>query len=254
MGAPEKDASACALAQVDVPQFRDGRWRRVNDPVTDEVLVQVRWEEKDSGAAGRTSLLAWPHDLEALALGHVLLDILPRPLGHRRSATVHAYAERGYHVIVEQGRGDEVPLPAPFASAESVVRAMRDFIGAAGHWDDTGCFHRAGVFDTRQGTLVTRAEDIGRHNCLDRLAGWAQIQETALSDKALLTSARITGSYCAKALRAGFRLLVSRSAVTTAAIDMAREAGAGLAGFARPNEGRFTVFTDSAGLLAFLDA
>jgi FdhD protein len=47
-------------------------------------------------------------------------------------------------------------------------------------------------------------------------------------------------------MRAGFRFIVSRSAVTTASVDMAASAGVTLVGFARDRERRFTVFTDAA--------
>jgi FdhD protein len=124
---------------------------------------------------------------------------------------------------------------------------MREFINARGMWDETGCFHRAGIFDPQKNTVLAKAEDIGRHNCLDRLAGYSVLHNVRLEDKVLLTTARITASMADKALRAGFRVLVSRSAVTTAAVAAAEAAGATLAGFARTNEDRFTVFSDSPG-------
>ena len=60
----------------------------------------------------------------------------------------------------------------------------------------------------------------------------------------------MTASLFAKARRAGFTWIVSRSAVTTASVDMAREQGVTLVGFARDREERFTVFTDRAGRVA----
>ena len=77
---------------------------------------------------------------------------------------------------------------------------------------------------------------------MGRLAGGGVRHRVPLSDKVRLVSARLTSSLCAKALRAGFRILVSRSAVTSAAIHMCLEAGATLVGFARTTERRFTLF------------
>lgn len=132
-------------------------------------------------------------------------------------------------------------------SAPELLETMRMFMGAQGLWDGTGCFHRAGVFSVAKGEVVRRAEDIGRHNCIDRLAGWAAREGVDLSSHVLLVSARVTASLFAKARRAGFVWVVSRSAVTTASVDMARAQGVTLVGFARDREERFTVFTDSAG-------
>lgn len=227
-------------------QFRGGVWRSFKDIVTEERTVTVKWEDPSSGTAGKTALRAWPHDLPALAAGHVLLEKTDRAAPKR--AIVTQTGDRAFLVSLE-------PAPcAPTAASqfrplhpEIPLRAMRAFITAPSRWDATGCFHQAGVFDPWTNALVVRTEDIGRHNCLDRLAGWANANGTDFADKVLLVSARLTGSLAAKALRAGFPVLVSRSAVTTEAVDMVREAGAALIGFARAEEDRFTLFADPSG-------
>jgi FdhD protein len=233
--------------QVDlrVPHFRDSGWKSILDTVTREIALTVSWSDPPSGTKGRKELWAWPCELDLLALGHVLLDILPPAEAMRRTAEVIATDEYSCAVTLKDIAGSAPPPPASW-DEKALLRAMQDFISAAGLWDVTGCFHRAGVFDPASGVLLVRAEDIGRHNRLDRLAGWSATNGVPLSDKILLTSARITASYCAKALRAGFRILVSHGAVTTASIAMAREADATLIGFVRHGEERFTVFADDA--------
>ncbi|MCL1939821.1 MAG: formate dehydrogenase accessory sulfurtransferase FdhD [Desulfovibrionaceae bacterium] len=231
--------------ELKVPQFRVGGWKSILDTVTQEVALTVSWSDPASGGKGRKELWAWPVELDLLALGHVLLDVLPPAEAMQRTAEVTVTGEHSCAVMLKDSAGSAPPPPVSW-DEKALLRAMRDFISAAGLWDVTGCFHRAGVFDPASGLLLTRAEDIGRHNCLDRLAGWSATGGQPLSDKVLLTSARITASYCAKALRAGFRILVSQGAVTTASIAMAREAEATLIGFARPGEERFTVFSDDA--------
>jgi FdhD protein len=121
-------------------------------------------------------------------------------------------------------------------------------VAGAGNWEATGCFHRAGILDPGAGRFLKVVEDIGRHNCMDRLAGWMLAAGAAPSGLALFASCRFTASLLAKVVRAGFGLAVSRSALTTAALDLARSQGLALAGFAR--EGRFTVFHDPAGVIA----
>lgn len=234
---------------VEVRQWRDGAWRPLADVVSHEVPVAVAWD------GGTCRLWAWPQDLDELALGHVLLDRLhdgppdaPSPGGVRRG---RATSEDGvWRVRLE------TPAVSPSSgagsgpgalSAPELLETMRMFMGAEGLWDGTGCFHRAGVFSVASGEVVRRAEDIGRHNCIDRLAGWAASTGVDLSALVLLVSARVTASLFAKARRAGFSWVVSRSAVTTASVDMAQAQGVTLVGFARDREERFTVFADAAG-------
>ena len=137
----------------------------------------------------------------------------------------------------------------PALNPETLLGLMDRFIARPGPWDETGCFHRLGLWrlDAPRPELVHVAEDIGRHNCLDRLAGWLLRQRPRLPAEAfgLLLSARVTASLYAKARRAGFTVLVSRSAVSSAAVDAALTEGVTLVGFCRPREGRFTVFADS---------
>lgn len=237
---------------VSISRFKNGAFSPFDDIVTVETAVAVTYEMMDRPShepLGTRTLWAWPQDLAPLALGHVLLDQLPDDLCLHRKATVEETGERAFHVRVGGLLPGSPPAPPAGLSGAEVLEAMRAFIGAQGQWNDTGCFHRAGVYDPAAHAFLHRAEDIGRHNCLDRLAGWSLLGGTPLSDKVLLISARMTASLCAKALRAGFRFIVSRSAVTTASVDMCLRHDATLVGFARTDENRFSVFTDAPGRL-----
>ncbi len=235
-----------------VARFKNGAFSPFDDVITVETAVALTCGliERPEGAPliSRT-LWAWPHDVAPLALGHVLLDLLPDENCLHRIARVQQAGELSLHVEVGGPLADLPPEPPARWDGAALLEAVRAFIAAEGQWDGTGCFHRAGVHDPASGKLLHRAEDIGRHNCLDRLAGWSVLEKMPLSDKALLVSARMTASLCAKALRAGFRLIVSRSAVTTASVEMCRRHDATLVGFARTEENRFSVFTDNPGRL-----
>ncbi len=245
-------------------RFRNGSWERISDPAAEEVRLRVQWNDPSGGASGSAELWAWPHESEHLALGHVLLECLPRSTKEeegsaagasalcrkRRSAVVTSAGEHAYTVELGPPASESEPVPPASWNAEALLAAMRGFMEGGGGWEETGCFHRAGVFDLCADRLVRRVEDIGRNNCLDRLAGWSAAEGVPLSDKALLTSARITASYCAKALRAGFRILVGRSAVTGGSVVLAERLDVTLVGFARTEEHRFTVFADGPGRLS----
>ena len=87
------------------------------------------------------------------------------------------------------------PATTPRLGAAALLARMNDFFAEPGLWDGTGSFHRAGLFHPEKG-LVRVAEDIGRHNCLDRLAGFCARQNLESAAYALFISARITGSVC----------------------------------------------------------
>ena len=238
---------------VTIQRFAGGAFAPFDDVITLETVVALTYEGPERPAdtpVGSRNLWAWPNDTAPLALGQVLLDLLPAENCLHRKAVVEDSGELAHHVRVGGPLPGLPPAPPTRWDGAELLEAVRAFIAAEGRWDGTGCFHRAGVYDPVAGTLLHRAEDIGRHNCLDRLAGWSVLRGVPLSDKALLVSARMTASLCAKALRAGFRIIVSRSAVTTASVEMCLRHDATLVGFARTEENRFSVFTDTPGRLA----
>ena len=193
----------------------------------------------------RSSRALWaaPIDLETLALGHAVLEWgrdFGRPVLVSRQG--NAFTLR-FEAEAPAPREEGAALPGP-VRREDVLTLMRTFIREDGLWDGTGCFHRAAAADLTTLSFVARAEDIGRHNCMDRLAGWALNNGARLSGHALFLSARVTASMLQKAMAAGFAVIVSRSAVTTATVELARAAGICLAGFCRENENRFTIFSD----------
>lgn len=84
-----------------------------------------------------------------------------------------------------------------------------------------------------QGQVLHHSNDVGRHNVLDKLYGWALEQDIALMDTVLVFSGRISAELVIKLIRMQVVILVAKSAPSSLAIDMAETMGITLIGFAR---------------------
>jgi FdhD protein len=146
---------------------------------------------------------------------------------------------------IAQVKSSGGPEPPPSASHHSpaVLAALPARLREAQLlFAETGGLHAAGLFGP-DGTLLAVREDVGRHNALDKLLGWAFLSGHSLKDCGLVLSGRTSFDLMQKAAVAGVKLVVAVGAPSSLAIDLAEAAGITLLGWVR--EGRLTVYTGS---------
>jgi FdhD protein len=122
----------------------------------------------------------------------------------------------------------------PFTVPAATLAALPDRLRAAQRtFERTGGLHAAGLF-TADGELVVLREDVGRHNAVDKVVGWAVREgRLPLTGHVLLVSGRASFELTQKAWMAGIPLLAAVSAPSTLAAELADEAGMTLVGFLR---------------------
>jgi FdhD protein len=105
----------------------------------------------------------------------------------------------------------------------------------------TGCFHSAALSD--RGNILAFAEDIGRHNAVDKVVGYAILSDISFAGKLMLVSCRISSEIVAKCARWSIPLIASRGAATELAVEIAEASGITLLGFVRGD--RLNVYTNT---------
>jgi FdhD protein len=136
-------------------------------------------------------------------------------------------------------RGIRAPNPDFSFPSEILCRLPDQLRTAQGVFERTGGLHGAALFDC-EGKLIEVREDVGRHNAVDKLIGWAILNHQRLDNTLMLVSGRGGFEIVQKALAAGVPLLASVSAPSSLAVQLARQMQLTLVGFLRGS--RFVVY------------
>jgi FdhD protein len=260
-----------SLDLTQVSEWDDGQLRRKDDYLAAEEPLEIRIGEDPLSVTMRTP----GHDLE-LAAGFLFTEGLVQ----RRAQIIaldhppESDEKNPANVVIAQLTADSAPdfekMRRHFFAASScgicgkasidairarslappnpdfrldpevLVRLPDELRASQAVFGRTGGLHAAALFDSAGKLLVLR-EDIGRHNAVDKVVGWALLKDRMpLSDIILLVSGRGGFEIVQKAIVAGLPVVASVSAPSSLAVQLARELGLTLIGFLRDR--RFVVY------------
>lgn len=123
--------------------------------------------------------------------------------------------------------------------AGALKNLFRKFQNASELYKITGCVHSAALSDGKE--IICLAEDIGRHNAVDKVIGYAILENIPFTGKIMLASGRLSSEIVSKCARWGIPVVASRTSPTSLAVDMAQKSGVTVVGFVRGD--RFNVYT-----------
>jgi FdhD protein len=205
------------------------------------------------------TIMCTPTNLEAMAVGYLYNENVIQSVAE--VASVRACEQKTnvdvwlYHPVEKPVRWtrtsgctggmtsipeDECPpdseIPAviqrgPIVHPQSLLQAMEQLFQVQELYRETRGVHCSAVSDGQ--TILLHTEDIGRHNTLDKLAGMLILQSLQLEPFIVLTTGRISSEMLQKSVHMGAGMVVSRTSPTTRSIQLARQMGITLVGYAR---------------------
>jgi FdhD protein len=252
------EAPPYSAAPVDVVRLPGGASER------DRVAVEEPLEIRIGGKPVAVTMRTPGHD-EELALGFCLSEGL-RPVSARlpddlaaNTVDVEAPAfdparlQRSFYTtsscgVCGKGALEAVAVESPRVESQlrlplSLVASLPERLRAAqAAFEATGGLHATGLFSPDGETLCVR-EDVGRHNALDKVVGWAFLQgRLPLTEAVLCVSGRLSFELVQKAAVAGCPVLVAVGAPSSLAVKLAADRGVTLCGFVRG--GSANVYTE----------
>lgn len=193
-------------------------------------------------------LTASPAQLKELGAGFVVCEGLAQEIKavdqiNEEEIRIQAPADKVQRWVLESGGGVRAyrtprkvtaPLVVQPAEVHHVIREIESDV-----WKMTGAVHSAVLF--YEGNLLVRSSDVGRHNTVDKVVGFAILHGIDLSKCVIGCSGRQPAGMVSKVANAGIPIVISKAASTDKGIRTAEEAGITLICFAREN--RFTIYT-----------
>lgn len=158
---------------------------------------------------------------------------VPALLESRRDVVSNSSCGICGRATIDELRAGIAPLEVSWSVDVALIRQLPDRLRARqSTFEETGGLHGAAIFSI-DGTLLACAEDVGRHNAVDKSVGALLLNEETRTPGVLMVSGRVSFEIVQKAWLAGIGVVAAISAPTSLAIELADEAGITLLGFVR---------------------
>ncbi|MBI5050573.1 MAG: formate dehydrogenase accessory sulfurtransferase FdhD [Nitrospirae bacterium] len=247
-----------SFKKIDIVEYRDSLFSEKTDSVASENKLRIFSDSKEL-----LSLLCTPTMVKELVVGFGLSEGLlgnnsQRSWCSERIEILWKEEEIEVHLPIEipeaaatltSGCAKGVTFAADEKlqevrgdlkiSASTLCELFREFQKRSELFMATGGVHSAALCDKKE--IIVFTEDIGRHNAVDKIIGYAFLENIPLQDKILLLSGRLSSEIAVKAVRAGVPILVSRAAPTDRAVGIARKSNLTMVGFLRGQ--RFNIYS-----------
>jgi FdhD protein len=199
------------------------------------------------------TLLCSPMQLEALVVGYLWMEKVIQELDDvtalavsavdgRAEVTLRTPVELPTERILTSGCGGGITFRIDHrlfprlhstlrVAPAAVVARMHDLLAAAVHYKQSRGIHGAALADADG--LLAIAEDVGRHNAVDKVKGDALLRGIPTHDRLLLSTGRVSSEMLLKAARMGVPLVASRTSPTEMAVGLAEQLGITVCGYVR---------------------
>jgi FdhD protein len=258
-----------AFERVDIVRFTDDRRQSASDLVAAEQALEVRLNGESFSVIMRTpgsdrdlaagflfseQVITQAADVTGFDSQDDVIDValsaarsagLPGLLASKRQVTTNSSCGMCGRRTLDSLGVDAPPLSASWTTDRHAVVGMPAALRRAqAVFAETGGLHAAGLF-TLRGELDLIAEDVGRHNAVDKIVGRMLLAgRLPLADMMLCVSGRSSFEIVQKAFLAGVPLVAAVSAPSSLAVQLAGDSGMTLLGFVRGE--RFNIYTHAS--------